>query len=71
MSQAAEAARQAGMKVGRQEREVLQVGGKWMSMEAFFHRRHIPNAAARMIAWFEDLIAGRDPHLRTGHFMSD
>jgi hypothetical protein len=71
VSQAAEAARQAGLKVGRQERDVLQVGGKWMSMEGFFHRRHIPNAVPRMIAWFEDLIAGRDPHLRTGHFMAD
>lgn len=71
VSQAAEAARQAGLKVGRQEGDVLQVGGIWMSMEAFFHRRNITNAVPRMIAWFEDSIAGRNPHLRAGHFMAD
>jgi hypothetical protein len=69
--QAAEAARKAGLKVGEQRKDVLQVGGKWMNLEAFFHRREIPNAMPRMIAWFEDLIAGRNPHDRPGHFMSD
>ena len=68
VADAAEAARKAGLKVGEQMKDVLQVGGKWMSMEAFFHRRNIPNAMPRMIAWFEDLIAGRNPHDRPGHF---
>jgi hypothetical protein len=68
---AANAARQAGMKVGPSERDALQVGGKWMNMDAFFHRRRIPNAVPRMLAWFEDVIAGRDPNLRPGNFMAD
>ena len=67
----ARAARQAGLDVGRCERDVLQVGGGWMNLEGFFHRRGIPDAVPRMIAWFEDLIAGRDPHDRPGHFMAD
>lgn len=71
VSQAADAARVAGMPVGRQEQDSLQVGDSWMSMEAFFHRRHIPNAVPRMIAWFEDLLAGRNPSHRAGHFMAD
>ncbi|MGH7171980.1 MAG: hypothetical protein ACRELG_17030 [Gemmataceae bacterium] len=67
----AEAARRAGLKVGERRQAVLQIGGKWMNLESFFHRRNIPNAMPRMIAWFEDLIAGRNPHDRAGHFMAD
>ena len=67
----AEAAREAGLDVGRRERDALQVGGKWMNLESFFHRRRIPDAVPRMLAWFEDLIAGRNPHDRPDHFMSD
>jgi hypothetical protein len=67
----AEAAREAGLEVGRRERDALQVGGKWMNLECFFHRRRIPDAVPRMLAWFEDLIAGRNPYDRPGHFMSD
>jgi hypothetical protein len=70
-TKAAEAAREAGLAVGRRERDALQVGGKWMNLESFFHRRRIPDAVPRMLAWFEDLIAGRNPHVRPGHFMSD
>jgi hypothetical protein len=68
---AADAARQAGLKVGLRNGVTLQVGGKWMNLEGFFHRRNIPNAVPRMVAWFEDLIAKRNPHDRPGHFMSD
>ncbi len=67
----AEAAREAGLEVGRRERDALQVGGKWMNLEGFFHRRRISDAVPRMLAWFEDLIAGRNPHDRPGHFMCD
>jgi len=70
-TRAAEAARAAGLEVGRRERDALQVGGKWMNLEAFFYRRRIPDAVPRMLAWFEDLIAGRNPYDRPGHFMSD
>jgi len=68
---AADAARRTGLKVGGRQGDALQVGGKWMNLEGFFHRRNIPNALPRMIAWFEDLIAGRNPHHRTGHYMAD
>ena len=68
---AAEAAREAGLDVGRRNRYALQVGGKWMNLEGFFHRRSIPDAFPRMLDWFEDLIADRNPHGRPGHFMAD
>lgn len=70
-AEVAEAAREAGFEVGRRQRDALQVGGKWMNLECFFHRRRIPDAIPRMLAWFGDLIAGRNPHDRPGHFMSD
>jgi hypothetical protein len=66
-----EAAREAGLDVGRRQQDVLQVGGKWMNLDGFFHRRRIRDAVPRMLAWFEDVIACRDPHNRPGHFMSD
>lgn len=48
-----------------------QSNGCWMDLEGFFHRRHVPDAMARTIAWFEDLIADRNPHHRAGHLMCD
>jgi hypothetical protein len=70
-TKAAEAAREAGLDVGRRERDALQVGGKWMNLEVFFHRRRLPDAIPRMVAWFEDLLASRNPYDRPGHFISD
>lgn len=67
----ADLARKAGVNVGRRERDALQVGGKWMNLDAFFYRRNIPDAGRRLVAGLEDLIAGRGPHDRTGHFMAD
>lgn len=69
--QAADAARNAGLKVVCCEDGTLQVGRRYMNLDAFFHRRNIPNAMPRMVAWFEDVIAGRDPRARPGHFDSD
>ena len=68
---AADAAQKAGLTVGRPDGDSLRVGGKWMNLDAFFHRRNIPNATSRMVAWFEDVIAGRDPRQGAGHYMSD
>jgi hypothetical protein len=68
---AADAARRATLEVGRRQGDALQVGGKWINLEAFFHRRNIPNAVPRMLTWFDDLIVGRNPHHRDGHFMAD
>jgi len=67
----AKAARAAGLNVGRRQPDALQVNGRWMNLEGFFYRRNVPDAIPRTITWFEDLIAGRDPHKRPGHFMSD
>lgn len=64
------AAKLAGLKVER-KREGLQIGDKWIIVDAFFYRRNIPNAMPRLIAWFEDQLAGRDPHNRPNHFMAD
>lgn len=66
------AAKAAGLKVGAlQERKVLQVNGRWIDLEGYFHRRKIPDAIQRMIAWLQDQSAGRDPRKRIGHFMAD
>ncbi len=65
------AARAAGLPVGEQRADVLNVGGHWMNLDAFFHRRNIPDALPRLVAWFEDIVAGRDPHARPGHYMAD
>ena len=67
----AESARSAGLEVGAREHDSLQVGGKWMNLDVFFHRRNIPNGIPRIIAWFEDAVAGRDPHQRRGNCMAD
>jgi hypothetical protein len=68
---AEEAARNAGLEVGERSYECLRVGGKGMNLDGFFYRRNIPNAVPRMIAWFEDLIAGRHPYQRPGNYMDD
>ncbi|HTU18253.1 MAG TPA: hypothetical protein VMG10_09370 [Gemmataceae bacterium] len=68
---ATDAARRAGLKVGQRKSENLQIGGTWMNLDVFFYRRNIRDAMRRMIAWFEDLIAGRNPYDRPGHFMMD
>jgi hypothetical protein len=68
---AAGAARRAGLDVGERRGDVLQVGGHWMNLDAFFHRRNVPRALPRMVAWFEDVIAGRDPRNRADHFHAD
>jgi len=67
----AEAARDIGMKVGERREGVLRVEGSWMNLDAFYHRRRIPDALPRMMAWFQDLLARRDPRERPGNFMKD
>ena len=69
--QVAEAARDSGLKVGERRDGVLRVEGSWMNLDAFYHRRRIPDAMPRMMAWFQDLIARRDPRERPGNFMND
>jgi len=66
-----EAARDSGMKVGERRDGVLRVEGSWMNLDAFYHRRRIPDAMPRMMAWFQDLFARRDPRERPGNFMAD
>jgi hypothetical protein len=68
---AAREAGRAGFKVGQRGNDSLQIGDKWMNMEAFFHRRRISNAIPRMMDWFRDLLDGHNPHDREGHFMED
>ena len=70
-SEVAMNARESGLKVGERREGVLRVEGSWMNLDAFFHRRHIPNAMPRMMFWFQDLIARRDPRERPGNFMKD
>jgi hypothetical protein len=66
------AARTAGLRVGAlREQHVLEVNGHWIELETFYHRRGIRDALPRMIAWIDDLVAGRDPHQRPGHFHED
>jgi len=67
----AAAARNDGLKVGEQRNGVLRVNGSWMNLDGFFHRRFIPEAMPRMMAWFQDLVAKRDPRDRPNNFMKD
>jgi len=67
----AAAARKDGLKVGEQRNGVLRVNGSWMNLDGFFHRRSIPDAMPRMMAWFQDLVAKRDPRERPNNFMKD
>jgi hypothetical protein len=64
-------ARKAGLDVGPRDLDCLKIGQSWMNLDAFFHRRNIPNAFSRMIAWFADVAAKRDPRTREDHFMID
>jgi hypothetical protein len=65
------AARAAGLPVGEQRDDALNVGKKWMNLDVLFHRRHIPDALPRLVAWFEDALADRNPHDRPGHYLAD
>lgn len=65
------AARAAGLPVGEQRDDALNVGGRWMNLDGFFYRRSIPDALPRLVAWFEDAVAGRNPHDRPGHYLAD
>jgi len=67
----ADAARNDGLKVGEQRNGVLRVNGSWMNLDGFFYRRSIPEAMPRMMAWFQDLVAKRDPRERPDNFMKD
>ena len=67
----ADAARNDGLKVGEQRNGVLRVNGSWMNLDGFFYRRSIPDAMPRMLAWFHDLVAKRDPRERPDNFMKD
>jgi hypothetical protein len=67
----ADAARNDGLKVGEQRNGVLRVNGSWMNLDGFFYRRSIPEAMPRMMAWFQDLVAKRDPRERPNNFMKD
>jgi hypothetical protein len=60
-----------GLKVGEQRNGVLRVNGSWMNLDGFFYRRSIPEAMPRMMAWFQDLVAKRDPRERPNNFMKD
>lgn len=68
---AADEARRAGLEVGARQGTALRVGGKWFELETFFHRRTIPDAVPRMIAWWQDVVAGRNPNHRPGNYMLD
>jgi hypothetical protein len=61
----------AGLKLVERDRECVRVGKVWYELEFFFHRRNIPNAMPRMLAWIEDGLAARNPYDRPRNFMVD
>jgi hypothetical protein len=67
----AAASRAAGLDVVEHENGGLQIGGSWVNLDVFFHRRNIPNAMARLVALFQDWAAGRDPRKRPDYFLAD
>jgi hypothetical protein len=66
-----EVVRGAGLGVGERNGRSVRVGGAWYDLEAFFHRRNIPDAMPRMLAWIKDQLAGRNPYGRAGNYMTD
>jgi hypothetical protein len=50
----AEAARQAGFKVGERSGSVLKVGKSGWDLDAFFSKRHRPDAIPQIVAWFKN-----------------
>lgn len=71
VTMAADAVARSGLRLDRRDGDSLRVGGHWMNLDAFFHRRNIPDALSRMVSWFEDVITGRDPRQRPRHYMQD
>jgi hypothetical protein len=67
----ANAARNAGLRIGKCSGDALQIDGHWIGLETFFYRRNIANALPRLIDWVKDLCASRNPHDRPGHFFVD
>ena len=57
---ATRAARQAGEQVGERRDDALQVGGRWINLDALFYRRNIPGAFDRLVAWFAAGAKGED-----------
>jgi hypothetical protein len=66
-----DAVRGAGLRVGDRNGRCVRVGAAWYDLDGFFHRRNIPDAMPRMLAWIEDRLAGRNPHDRPGNLMED
>jgi hypothetical protein len=58
---ATRAAQNAGLTVERIDGEALLAGGTWYDLDVLFHRRNIPDAAAKLSAWFSDRAAKRKP----------
>jgi len=63
--------RGAGRQVGTRDGTSLRVGNKWYELETFFHRRNVPDATERTLAWINDQLAGRDPRARSDNLMVD
>jgi hypothetical protein len=57
---ATRAAQQAGEQVGVRRDDALQVGGRWINLDALFYRRNIPDAFERLVAWFAAGARGED-----------
>lgn len=71
-----QAAKQAGLKVGAVQKDkgngpIMKIGKSSMILEAFFHRRNIPNAIPRLIQWMQDQDAGKNPNDRENNYMTD
>jgi hypothetical protein len=66
-----DAVRGAGLCLGERQLHCVRVSEAWYNLEAFFHRRSIPDAAPRMVTWIKDQLAGRNPYDRPGNFMTD
>jgi hypothetical protein len=61
------AAQNAGLTVEREDDVCLRVNGTWYDLDGFFHRRTIPDAFAKLTAWFANDDAGR-PQGPDGYF---
>jgi hypothetical protein len=53
------AVQNAGLSVEREKDLTLRVNGRWYNLDGLFYRRTIPDAFAKLSAWFADRNAGK------------
>lgn len=59
-----QAAHETGLPVGKRVRDSLNVGGRWINLDALFYLRNEPRALERMMNLCRDIVEKRNPRER-------